>query len=204
MNHIGALILAAGNSSRFGELKQLTLLDNKPLFTYPVDLVKRMNFHSVVLVGNERTAEMRDYCMHNNIKYVENPHYKTGMSSSLKQGVLAFKDDIQAIILLLGDQPFIQEQILESLISTYNHQYHNGVRIVRASYNGQVGHPVLFDQSFFPLLTKIEGDKGAKLMIEDYVMELAIVDFSNDIWNLDIDTPIDYQRANRFMEVNKT
>jgi molybdenum cofactor cytidylyltransferase len=200
MDGIGAVILAAGQAKRFGTLKQFSLLADKPLFLYPVELTVSLKLKSIILVGNTKTDKMADYIQDVNINYITNEEADKGMSTSLKKGMSAVPDDIRAILLFLGDQPFIPKEVVDKMVSIYEEQYHSGIRIVRPSYSGQMGHPVLFDRAIFPFLMKIKGDKGAKDILELFAPQLETIDFSEGKWNMDIDTPIDYENAKRVLD----
>jgi molybdenum cofactor cytidylyltransferase len=200
MKGIGAVILAAGQGKRFGKLKQFANLGGKPLFLYPVELTCRLKFHSIILVGNKNTAEMVDHIDRKRISYITNKESEQGMSSSLREGILALSDDIRAVLVFLGDQPFIPDGAVEEIISTYEKQYKNGIRIVRPSYQGLAGHPVLFDRCFFSKLTAITGDKGAKEIFESFAGQVAVAEFSRHEWNMDIDTLSDYQLATKYLK----
>ncbi|WP_409300019.1 NTP transferase domain-containing protein [Peribacillus sp. SCS-155] len=202
MEGIGAVILAAGQAKRFGSMKQLSYLGEKPLFLYPVELALSMEFSCITLVGNKHTESMKDYIQDYNISYIKNEESENGMSSSLKKGISALPSDIQAVFLFLGDQPFIPKEVVIKMYSIYQDHYENGIRIVRALYEGQAGHPVLFDRELFPLLINIEGDQGARDIIRLFSSKVETVDFPKRMWNMDIDTQSDYEQAIRVLANN--
>src|SRR5689334_21513263 len=139
MKGIGAVILAAGQAKRFGELKQFSELGGKPLFLYPVELTQRLKLNPVILVGNKNTVRMIDHLDRKRMHYITNEESERGISSSLKEGIIALSDEIRAVLVFLGDQPFIQDEVVEVILSTYKKQYKNGIRIVRPFYQGQTG-----------------------------------------------------------------
>ncbi|MEH7388471.1 nucleotidyltransferase family protein, partial [Bacillus sp. JJ1521] len=198
MQNIGAIILAAGQSSRFGQVKQLVHLGDKQLFLYSVELALELKMKPIILVGNEKTKEIKDLVSDLKVTYVENKNYQQGMSSSLKEGILALtieKTKPKAAMVFLADQPFIPLEVLRKIAETYERNYEKGIRIVRPRYKGEVGHPVLFDTSVFNELTKIEGEQGARQIIKSNPDIVSVVDFMMKEWNLDIDRPEDYEHA---------
>lgn len=197
---IGAVILAAGEGKRFGKLKQLIPLIGKPLFLYSLDLALHMKLNPIVLVGNEKTKEMKNHITDRSVQYVENSEYKLGMSSSLRKGIDALDEETDAVFIMLADQPLIQDEVIAEMISTYKKEYPNGCRIVRPRFQGEMGHPVLFDKELFVEIKNIKGDKGARDIIKKE--KLKVVDFSHKEWNLDIDTPTDYDQAKKFFYQN--
>ncbi|PLR83000.1 nucleotidyltransferase family protein [Bacillus canaveralius] len=200
MDGIGAIILAAGQATRFGKLKQFQLLANKPLFIYPVELASQLKLNPILLVGNSKSSEhMLNAINELNVTYLENNESSQGMSTSLKKGLLILGNDINAVLVFLGDQPFIPASVVDKLIRTYKEQYKRGVRIVRPSYKGKKGHPVLFDRSIFPALFAIKGDRGARDIIESHSEQVETVEFSTMEWNLDIDTQNDLDIARDYL-----
>ncbi|MEH7223617.1 nucleotidyltransferase family protein [Bacillus sp. JJ1566] len=202
MQNIGAIILAAGQSSRFGQMKQLIHLGNKPLFLYSVELALKLKLKPIIIVGNEKTNEMKELVENLNVTYIENDNYKQGMSSSLKEGIFALANEKQnpnAVMVFLADQPFIPLEVIRIIYETYERQYASGIRIVRPRYRGEVGHPVLFDASVFNDLTEIEGDQGARKIIKSNPEIVTVVDFMVKEWNLDIDKPEDYEHAKQYL-----
>ncbi len=203
MQNIGAIILAAGQSSRFGQVKQLVHLGNKPLFLYSVELALELNLKPIIIVGNEKTNEINKIVSNLKVTYIENKNYQKGMSTSLREGIMALKikkPRPKAVMVFLADQPFIPIDVLRKVYETYEMQYAKGIRIVRPSYQGEIGHPVLFDSSVFNDLTKIEGDQGARKIIKSNSEIVAVIDFKLKEWNLDIDKPEDYEHAEQYLK----
>ena len=91
-----------------------------------------------------------------------------------------------AVIILLADQPFISQVLLQSMMQTFAE---GNSPIVACDYGNQLGVPILFDKSFFPELLKLQGDRGAKSFLQKYTERISIVDFKEGLF--DIDTPED-------------
>lgn len=195
MKKIAAIILAAGKSRRFGTMKQFVQLNEKPLFMYPLERAIKMALHPIVLVGNPNTAKMKDHITSLNVNYTENDHYELGLSSSIIHGLDTIKENIDAVIILLADQPFITLEVIKKMIDTYHSEYDQGIRIVRPYYEGKAGHPVLFDQSFFQQLRTIRGDQGGKNIIESNINKLKTIKIFQKELNMDIDTLKDLEKA---------
>ncbi|HUC91615.1 MAG TPA: nucleotidyltransferase family protein [Paenibacillus sp.] len=199
MNGIGAVILAAGQARRFGGGKQLAPLSGKPLFLYPVELAVRTGLSRIVLVANDRTAAgMSAYIADKPVKLVLNADAEQGMSTSLRAGIRAVKEHTRAAFVFLADQPFVPDEAVPRLIERYDDGYGKGIRIVRASYAGRPGHPVLFDRDMYALIDGLQGDEGARSVLEAHRASTATVDFAAAEWNEDIDTVEDYHRAERY------
>jgi molybdenum cofactor cytidylyltransferase len=195
MEGIGAMILAAGQATRFGGRKQLALLGGKPLFLYSVELAVRAGLKPIIVVGNENAHELERYVPGKHINIVLNEEAEQGISSSLQRGIRELSEHTRAVVVLLADQPFMPDEAVQKVISTYGENYDKGIRIVRSSYSGKPGHPVLFDQETYRLFEQISGDVGARDILKAQTGKIINVDFAIPEWNMDIDTMDDYQRA---------
>ncbi|MDR6997594.1 nucleotidyltransferase family protein [Neobacillus niacini] len=197
MTKIGAIILAAGMSSRMGEPKLLLLLKEKPLFRYSVELAIRLQLDPIVLIGGEYmdvfqslTAEI------DGIEFIKNKDYMDGMSSSLKLGIEKIKNRVDAVVIFLADQPFVPDFVVQSLIQDYKMERQKGIHIIRPQYNVNLGHPILIDRSLFSEFLNLEGDQGGKEIIKKYKAKTKIRVFEPSFWGMDIDTAEDYKKAN--------
>jgi len=194
MSKVGAIILAAGMSKRMGKPKLLLPLKGAPLIYYPISLALRNQLIPVgVIAGqymNEIQKEMNELT---NITYIYNPQFESGMASSLKLGIQAVDKQVDAVMIFLGDQPFVPDVVIEALLKEYELNKENGVHIIRPCYDGELGHPILFDKRLFNEFDEITGDEGGRSIIKANKDRLKIIDFPNRQWGLDIDTPEEYE-----------
>ncbi len=124
------------------------------------------------------------------INVVLNDRADEGMSTSLQAGVAAMDDDVEAVMILLADQPMMTQAIISQVIAHYRQA---SAPITQASFKGKPSHPVLFDRSLFPELLATTGDQGARTIINKYHHKRQLVHF--DVPPLeDIDTKEDYIR----------
>ncbi|HEX5689734.1 MAG TPA: molybdenum cofactor cytidylyltransferase [Roseiflexaceae bacterium] len=194
MNHqptIAAIILAAGAASRMGQPKQLLDWHGKPLVRRAAETAGAANCDPVlVVVGAARDAVVAalDGLP---LLIVENPDYAAGQSTSLRAGVAALGPETEAVLVLLGDQPFVTPAIVEQIVDTWRN---TGASIVAPVYGGQRGNPVLFARAVFPELLAIEGDQGARAILAADRSRVALVHFDDPRPLADIDTPEDYRR----------
>ena len=195
MCKLGAIILAAGLSKRMGKPKLFLPYLNKPLIRYPVLLAVDQKFAPIIVVGGkfmpQLQFELKEYV--EQISIISNPAYEMGMSSSLKTGIRALNEEVDAVFIFLGDQPFVSAEIIERLTKVYKENLANGVKIVRPRYAKQPGHPILFDKSLFSQFEALTGDEGGKRIIKSNENHLIYVDIENSKLNLDIDTPQEYE-----------
>lgn len=206
-DHTAAIILAAGSSSRMGEgrHKLLLPLHGRPVLAHVLDTVLASQARPIVLVLGHQPEQVRThiaaYTTHPDIQVVENPDYLQGMSTSMRLGIQILQTDgymksrdksIDSALVLLGDQPLITAQHIDTLIATYRT---TGKRITAPTYEGKRGNPILFDASLFPELLQITGDEGGRSVLERHREEIATVEMGNPLANIDVDTWEAYQRV---------
>jgi molybdenum cofactor cytidylyltransferase len=125
------------------------------------------------------------------LNIVLNENWEEGMASSLRKGLFSMNEmypQIDGVIILVGDQPYINNQHIEQLIDS---QKKSGLPISACSYAGIMGTPALFYKTIFPELMLLEGDIGAKKIIEKRKQDVATVFFDKGV--IDIDTVEDYE-----------
>ncbi|HTE46959.1 MAG TPA: nucleotidyltransferase family protein [Gemmatimonadaceae bacterium] len=183
---IVGVLLAAGGARRFGSQKLIAMLDGVPIVRRAADALTSVTDMTVIVVGSESTA-VREAVAETGALVVENTAWANGLASSLRCGVVAVPARASAAIVALGDQPQMDAVVLRSLIDRWRE---TGSPIVTARYRGERGHPVLFDRSVFAELAGLEGDAGAKGLIEQSPERVAYVDVDADVPR-DVDTPDD-------------
>lgn len=206
-HHTAAIILAAGSSSRMGggRHKLLLPLHDRPVLAHVLDAVLASQAHPVVLVLGHQPGQVRkhlaDYTSLPDLNIVENPDYLQGMSTSMRLGIQTLQangytkypdESIDSALVLLGDQPLITAQHIDTLIATYQT---TGKSIIAPTYEGKRGNPILFDASLFPELLEVTGDEGGRSVLERHRKEVTTVEIGNPLANIDVDTWDAYQRV---------
>lgn len=198
---IAAIILAAGRSTRMSEgyHKLLLPLGNESVLAHVVAATLASQARPVVVVvgyrANEIQASLKEYAP--SLIVIENPQYREGMSTSIHAGIRALQTSptfktIDGTLIVLGDQPLITPQLLNSLIDTKRHTHK---RIVASLYNRKRISPTLFDTSLFPELLAITGDEGGRAVLQRHSQEMATVEHVNESASYDIDTWEAYQQV---------
>jgi molybdenum cofactor cytidylyltransferase len=191
MRSVGAIILAAGGSSRFGQAKQLLAFQGESLVRRAVRSAIEGGCASVsVVVGDARDrieTELRETAA----LIVENREWQRGLGTSIRCGLrhqLNSRPELNAVLLLVCDQPFVDASVVTALVT----QWENSRKtIVACSYANTLGVPALFDRAFFEELLALPDESGAKALIESRG-DFAQVEFEKGA--IDIDTPGDFHR----------
>jgi molybdenum cofactor cytidylyltransferase len=187
---VGAIVLAAGGSSRMGAPKQLLTVAGQPMVRRVTEVVCAAGLDQVVVVVGASAERVVQALEGLSVQIVTNPDWMEGMSSSLKLGLDALGPDIQGALVVLADQPGLTPGLLHSLVTRYRI---TGAPIIVPFYEGQRGNPVLFDRSLFAELQAVEGDQGGRALLARYQASLERVAVDDDAVLLDVDTRQDYQ-----------
>ena len=186
---VAGIILAGGDASRYGELKQLLPWQGMSLVRRVARTAIQAGLSPVVLVSGARAAEVEAAVDGLPVLIARNPDWPAGQSTSLVAGVRALPPQTGAAIFLLADQPQIPATLLRSLAEEWTS---NLPAILAPLVNGQRSNPVLFDRKTFPDLLALTGDTGGRAIFSRY--QVAWLPWHNPEALLDIDTPQDYQR----------
>jgi molybdenum cofactor cytidylyltransferase len=199
MANIGAVILAAGESSRFGQPKQLIRFRGQTLLRRVVDEAIQAGCAPIVVVIGSDREKISAELISDDVVLVANENWKLGIGSSIRAGVRALieknsgqvtDDEISAIVLLVCDQPFVDSGVIRSLIALRDK---TGKAIVASSYSRTLGVPALFDRICFRELRTLADDSGAKPIILANPERVAKFSFPEGA--RDIDTSADYDAA---------
>ena len=196
MLRIGLLILAAGASTRLGQPKQLLTIQGKPLIQHTAAVAIASGCHPIGIVLGAYADTIEPYLTTLNCHIFDNKDWSTGMASSIRCGVrniLRIAPELDAIVLMVCDQPFVSPSLIRQLIIKYSISKYP---IVASNYAGILGVPALFHQTFFPNLEALQGDVGAKVIIREFSSYCLSVPFTEG--SIDLDTPEDLKFLSNF------
>ncbi len=164
-----AIILAAGNSSRFGENKLLYKVDGKLMYEHVFDHILQLHYKQliehIIFVTQYETLADRIKLEHPQVVIVRNPEANLGISHSVSLGVeklLEVNPQSRNCVFAVSDQPYLQRETLEGFIGSYQLSK-KGMGI--CTYENRMGNPVIFDQKYYEELWKMIGDKGGKQVV---------------------------------------
>jgi molybdenum cofactor cytidylyltransferase len=196
---ISGVVLAAGTSSRLGRPKQLLDLGGLPLVRRVVEgaLAARTLDDVVVVLGHEAARMALALPRLDRLRLVTNADYAEGQSTSLRTGLEALGADVQAAVVLLGDQPGTGAEAINAVVAAFRS---GAGPVVQAAYSGHPAHPTLLARAVWErLLAELGGDEGARGSLGRHPEWTTTVELGGDPPD-DIDTEMDYERARRRFE----
>jgi molybdenum cofactor cytidylyltransferase len=171
---ISAIVMAAGESKRMGKLKQLMPLGDSTILAQTTDNLLNSKVSEVIVVLGHKAEEVRKAISGRPVKVTVNPAYQQGMSTSIVTGLNLVSDKARAVMLALGDQPFVDSQTVNKILGEFN-SHNKGIAV--PVYRGRRGRPVIFAISYKDELLGLEGDIGGREIINrhpDDVLEVAV------------------------------
>ena len=195
MTHpVCAVILAAGMSSRLGIPKQLVMLDGEELLSRVIRQVCQYPFQTIrVVLGHKAEAILqRLECIDPRLEYVMNYDYLKGQSTSVRTGFQSLPNDNSAVMFFLGDQPFIQDETIQLVLTKGIVKLNETVEpfVLRPAYHGQTGHPVFFGHYHNLNFSSLSGDNGGRDLIQN-IKTKSFISVNDSYILFDIDTALD-------------
>jgi len=185
---VAAMVLAAGRSRRMGSInKLLAEIDGQSMVARVADAVLASKAQLVVAVLGHEAVRVRAALVGRDIAIVNNAEYAGGLSTSLKRGLAEIPDDIDGVLVCLGDMPRVTAQHIDKLIAAF--YPFEGRAICVPTHQGKRGNPVLWARRFFLEMQEVAGDVGARHLIGAYGDFVVEVEMEAEGVLIDIDTP---------------
>jgi len=194
MNDLGAVLLAAGGSSRLGRSKQLLELHGEPLVLRATRLLKGVTPIVNVVTGAKR-IEVELALENLAVKRVHNERWREGIGLSIALGVEKLPAQVRAVLVMLCDQYRLGPEQLDSLVDAWREE---PARIFAARWGKPFGPPVIFPRALFPQLSRLTGDRGARQLLVEHRSRVRFVDMPEA--GHDVDDPADLVRMRHFEE----
>lgn len=193
-NKIAALILAAGQSARFrkaaGAQAPVTKLvahhHDKPLVRHVAEAALSADLAPVIVVTGHAEKDIHHALSGLAVTFRHNPHYESGIASSLKAGFEAMIG-VDGVLVLLADMPLVSPALIHSLVSAF--AQHPQADAIVPLYQGQRGNPVLLSAHLMPAIRALQGDEGARSLLRGSDRQIITCDCDDIAVQTDIDTP---------------
>jgi molybdenum cofactor cytidylyltransferase len=186
---VSAILLAAGESDRMGKPKQLLPFGQSTIVESIIDNLLNSTVSETIVVLGYRDKEVRKTIAGKPVKIAINPDYPQGMSTSIIAGLQQIDKRARAVLIALGDQPFVDSQIINSLVEAF--VAHKRGMIVPI-YQGRRGNPVIFAIRYKGELLNLKGDIGGREIIKRHPADVLEVAVNCEGVLLDIDTTENY------------
>ncbi len=184
------IILAAGESKRFGSAKQLLDWKGKPFVRQIAETALQADLDPVVVVTGFDSARIESALAGLPVNIVYNSDYQQGQSASIKKGIRSLLMNTGSSIFLLADQPQIPVDVIRALVESHTQEMQ--AILAPLVLEERRANPVLFDRVTYPDLLQLEGDVGGRAIFNKHHVEY--LPWHDDILLFDVDKPEDYQR----------
>ena len=173
-----------------GETKQLLPFGDSTIIEQVVGNLLESEVAETIVVLGHQAEKLALQLESKPVKLVRNQNYRKGISSSIKCGLDHVSKTSTAVLIFLGDQPLIGKDIINRLVAEFPKSRRG---IIAPAYRGRRGHPVLFDLKYRDELYCLEGDTGARKIVEAHPEDVFEVAADSESVITDIDTKSDYQ-----------
>jgi molybdenum cofactor cytidylyltransferase len=191
---VAAIVLAAGSSSRFGSRNKLIEeIDGAPMVVHVAALALASGASPVIAVTGFEAQRVGAPLRLLGVRMVHNPSFGEGLSASLRAGLGAVPADCDGALVLLGDMPRVELSVVEGLLLAFAAHDLNAICV--PVKNGRRGNPVLWGRKHFPEMMALNGDCGAKALIERHAENVVEVEVATDSIFEDFDLASDFARG---------
>ena len=191
---IWAMVLAAGESRRMGTSKQLLPYENTTILETVIDRITQSTVDEILVVLGSNRENIAKVIEDFPVKSVYNLDFKEGMLSSVQKGFASLPDDVDAVLVFLGDQPQIPSSVIDEIINAYQSTEKG---IVLPVYDQKRGHPVLISTKYRTEVANLNLQVGLRELIHNHPVDILEVELDSSSILEDIDTPDDYNNLKR-------
>jgi molybdenum cofactor cytidylyltransferase len=188
--HIGSIILAAGEGRRIGGNKALLPIDGTTFLGKVADALKAIDSRPIVVVGGSEYQQVKQSAESLGVDFAHNTDWQSGQFSSLKAGIKHLKTKPTTLLITLVDHPLVKADTYKQL---FEHSGEHPDCIIIPSHNGRRGHPIIIPQIIINEILDADIDSNLRVIInnhKDKIHELSVDD--GGILR-DIDTKADFE-----------
>jgi molybdenum cofactor cytidylyltransferase len=188
---IGAIILAAGRSTRMGHPKLLLPHGEKTVIQHLVHEVSGAQIAPIIVVGGHKAHAIKENLADVNTspQFVTNKKYDQGMLSSIRCGLRALPEETEAAMVILGDQLSLSTSLVRELAHFFTS---SATDIAIASHDGRRGHPIIFSEKYFKEVLSQFDDTGLRGLLQAHPDDIATYLTNDPGVLIDVDTPQQY------------
>jgi molybdenum cofactor cytidylyltransferase len=186
----GIIILAAGSSSRMGTAKQNLNFKGRTLLQTVIETAMASKCQTVAVILGANAELIAPTIKNEPVHILINKNWSAGMGTSISyclSELLNLQPELTSVLFMLTDQPLTETSFINQLIDNAT-----AGKIIASAYNNTSGPPVLFDKAFFKELLAMQGNDGAKRVLQKHRESVLEIPFANGAF--DVDTPEDYKR----------
>jgi molybdenum cofactor cytidylyltransferase len=188
MHQVSAIILAAGRSERMGAFKPLLPFGDTTVIKACINYLRAGGIDDIVVVVGHNAGQLRNELRDTRVKCVLNPDTAGEMNTSIACGVGALPADQRATVIALADQPAIPPEVVLDLVN----EWKSGALLVKPSWGGRGGHPVLVDLTLRDQLLNLDPLRGLKAVFDANPATVRRVEVESPYVARDMDTWDDY------------
>ena len=191
MTKVSAVLLAAGESRRMGEVNKLELLvDGVPLLRRTAEILFASKLQEIVVVLGHQAEKARAILDGLPLNFIYNEAYRDGQMTSVYQGLLSLSQACDGVMICLSDQPFLQTDDINVLIEAFGKRSHGSILV--PTYQDKRGNPIILDYQHRQEILNGERNLGCKKLIEKNPELVSSFEMSNNHVVVDLDTPEEY------------
>jgi molybdenum cofactor cytidylyltransferase len=189
---LAGVVLAAGESRRMGQPKQLLSFGESTILERVVDTLLAAGVGEVIVVLGHLAERVGAVLGDRSVRAVINASYRQGMLTSVKCGVRAIDANYDAVLFALGDQPHIECAVVSEVIRAYRA---GSAGIVIPCYSGKKGHPIIINlPRYREAIVNLPEDVGLNVLMQEHADDVQLIDVATEDIIRDIDVPDDYAR----------
>ena len=185
---IAAIVLAAGQSRRMGPVNKLLMeIEGVPMVDRVLLAIQAAGVEKTIVETGFESDRIEERLSGYDVEFVWNENFEAGMGSSLAVGAAALAENrFDGILVCLGDLPYLKKDSIGKVIDAFKKA--KGEKIVAPCFEGKRGHPVIFPSHYKKPLEGLQGDAGARALIQQEAQNLLELDLSEEGTIRDIDT----------------
>ena len=194
MNDLGAIVLAAGASTRMKKQKMLLPYGDETIIERVIKNIKSVIEFNIHVVLGSHFEEISKKISNLQVDICINENYPDGMLSSVIRGFDAVSENVKAVLVFLGDQPQIPPEVSRKVLAAWSESEKG---IIIPTFDGRRGHPTLIETGYRDEIRNLDKNQGLRQLMKIFQDDVYEVECGRNEILRDIDTPEDYQNEIR-------